>query len=110
MRPSSIMTSDVEAAAAASRNSAHDDDPDAEGVKGGVGTAMGVMIVFGLIVLASGWVFYAYRNPHTKSGQLLIQVRKDSKEGNLHDLNLNFICIQNAINRHGTDERSEKGI
>lgn len=78
VHPSSIMTSDVAAAAApASRNSAHEDDlaaPEGEEAKGGVGTVIGIMIVFGFIVMASGWVLYAYRNPHTKSGQLLIQV------------------------------------
>lgn len=35
-------------------------------------------ILLPIVVMASlvMWVFYAYRNPHTKSGQLLIQVRK----------------------------------
>lgn len=43
--------------------------------KGHVGTAMGIFIPFGLVILVVGWIMYAYRNPHTKSGQLLIQVR-----------------------------------
>lgn len=44
--------------------------------KGGMGTVLGVLIPFGLVFLAVGWVMYAYRNPHTKSGQFLIQVRR----------------------------------
>lgn len=35
-------------------------------------------ILLPIVVMASlvMWIFYAYRNPHTKSGQLLIQVRR----------------------------------
>lgn len=42
--------------------------------KGGISTAMGVLIPMCMIILAISWIVYAYRNPHTKSGQLLIQV------------------------------------
>lgn len=52
------------------RTDEHDED------KGHMGTAMGILIPFGLVVLAVGWIMYAYRNPHTKSGQFLIQVRE----------------------------------
>lgn len=36
-----------------------------------VGILLPIIVVASLVM----WVFYAYRNPHTKSGQLLIQVR-----------------------------------
>lgn len=39
-----------------------------------VGTALGFIVPIAMILGAVLWVFYAYRNPHTKSGQLLIQV------------------------------------
>uniref|UniRef100_A0A336KWP6 CSON001527 protein n=1 Tax=Culicoides sonorensis TaxID=179676 RepID=A0A336KWP6_CULSO len=40
-----------------------------------MGTALGFIIPIGLVLTAVLWVFYAYRNPHTKSGQFLIQYR-----------------------------------
>lgn len=43
--------------------------------KGSVGMALGVFIPIALVLCLAVWVFYAYRNPHTKSGQLLIQYR-----------------------------------
>lgn len=81
VKPTLIRTSDASkssAAAVLSRpglNDGDDDVEDHEEAKGGMGTAMGVLIPFGLVFLAVGWVMYAYRNPHTKSGQFLIQVR-----------------------------------
>lgn len=39
-----------------------------------VGTVLGFIIPIGLVLTAVLWVFYAYRNPQTKSGQFLIQV------------------------------------
>lgn len=34
-----------------------------------------MMVICCLVVTCGGWVLYAYRNPHTKSGQLLIRYR-----------------------------------
>lgn len=42
---------------------------------GSTGTLLGFLIPIGLVLAIVCWVSYAYRNPHTKSGQLLIQVR-----------------------------------
>lgn len=42
---------------------------------GGVSFAAGVLFPCVLVMCLVLWMFYAYRNPHTKSGQLLIQVR-----------------------------------
>lgn len=39
-----------------------------------VGVAFGFMVPICLVFAVTLWLFYAYRNPHTKSGQLLIQV------------------------------------
>lgn len=36
--------------------------------------ALGILLPIIVIASLVMWVFYAYRNPHTKSGQLLIQV------------------------------------
>lgn len=58
-------------ASSASRKSVEEEEDEE---KGAMGTVMGVLIPFGLIFVAIGWVMYAYRNPHTKSGQFLIQV------------------------------------
>lgn len=41
---------------------------------GGYGMALGLFVPIMLVMCLVVWVFYAYRNPHTKSGQLLIQV------------------------------------
>ncbi|KRF97514.1 uncharacterized protein Dwil_GK10263, isoform B [Drosophila willistoni] len=38
-----------------------------------VGVAFGFMVPICLVSVIALWLFYAYRNPHTKSGQLLIQ-------------------------------------
>lgn len=41
---------------------------------GGVGYAVGLLLPCIFVMCSVLWIFYAYRNPHTKSGQLLIQV------------------------------------
>lgn len=38
--------------------------------------ALGILLPIIVVASLVMWVFYAYRNPHTKSGQLLIQVRE----------------------------------
>ncbi len=40
----------------------------------GVGMALGLFVPIIMVMCMVLWIFYAYRNPHTKSGQLLIQV------------------------------------
>lgn len=40
----------------------------------GFGMMVSLVLPIGLVLIAVLWIFYAYRNPHTKSGQLLIQV------------------------------------
>lgn len=42
--------------------------------RSGAGFFIGIFLPIVLIMTLIVWVFYAYRNPHTKSGQLLIQV------------------------------------
>lgn len=37
--------------------------------------ALGILLPIIVVASLVMWVFYAYRNPHTKSGQLLIQVK-----------------------------------
>lgn len=39
-----------------------------------MGVTLGVFIPICLVSCALLWILYAYRNPHTRSGQLLIQV------------------------------------
>ncbi|XP_052893847.1 plexin domain-containing protein 1 isoform X2 [Anopheles moucheti] len=34
-----------------------------------------MLVIFGILLVSGCWVLYAYRNPHTKSGQLLIRYR-----------------------------------
>lgn len=41
--------------------------------------AIGILLPIIVIITLLMWVFYAYRNPHTKSGQLLIQVSLRNK-------------------------------
>lgn len=53
-------------------------------------------ILLPIVVMASLvlWVFYAYRNPHTKSGQLLIQVRYEkSMNSNAFERIFEYIFI-----------------
>lgn len=40
----------------------------------GFGMFLGLFLPILLVSCLAIWIFYAYRNPHTKSGQLLIQV------------------------------------
>ncbi|XP_017002319.2 plexin domain-containing protein 2 isoform X2 [Drosophila takahashii] len=47
----------------------------AEAENKNVGVAFGFMVPICLVFAVTLWLFYAYRNPHTKSGQLLIQFR-----------------------------------
>lgn len=49
-------------------------EPLAHNSAGGFGMVLGLFIPIILIMTLMIWIFYAYRNPHTKSGQLLIQV------------------------------------
>lgn len=39
-----------------------------------MGVTLGVFVPICLVSCALLWILYAYRNPHTRSGQLLIQV------------------------------------
>jgi hypothetical protein len=39
------------------------------------GVVVGVIFIVGALFAVSGWVAYAYNNPHTSSGQLLIRYR-----------------------------------
>ncbi|XP_015041302.2 plexin domain-containing protein 2 isoform X1 [Drosophila pseudoobscura] len=45
----------------------------AQGDNKSVGMAFGFMVPICMVFAVTLWLFYAYRNPHTKSGQLLIQ-------------------------------------
>jgi len=40
-----------------------------------VSSVVGILFLVAFIVCAAGWVFYAYRNPHTSSGQCFIRYR-----------------------------------
>jgi len=39
---------------------------------------IGILIVIVLVAGLAGWGVYAYRNPHSASGQMLIRVRRVS--------------------------------
>lgn len=41
----------------------------------GVSGIIGILLVISLIVGLAAWAAYAYRNPHSTSGQMLIRVR-----------------------------------
>lgn len=41
----------------------------------GVSGIIGILLVVGLVVGLVAWAGYAYRNPHSASGQMLIRVR-----------------------------------
>lgn len=43
----------------------------------GVSGIIGILLVIALIVALAAWAAYAYRNPHSASGQMLIRVRID---------------------------------
>jgi len=42
----------------------------------GVSGIIGILTVIALVVGLVGWGVYAYRNPHSASGQMLIRVRR----------------------------------
>lgn len=58
--------------AKAALSHANDNDAKRSGAGFVIGLLLPIVVVMSLVV----WVFYAYRNPHTKSGQLLIQVNE----------------------------------
>jgi hypothetical protein len=39
-----------------------------------VSSVVGILFLVAMLVGCSGWLFYAYRNPHTPSGQCFIRV------------------------------------
>lgn len=53
----------------------HIDDGTGQSKQNSASFALGILLPIIVIMSLVMWVFYAYRNPHTKSGQLLIQVR-----------------------------------
>lgn len=65
-------TADVKKAALSHTN---DEQPKQNNASFALGILLPIVVIASLIM----WVFYAYRNPHTKSGQLLIQVSILSK-------------------------------
>lgn len=58
------------------------DEPSTEEV-GNVSIAFSFFMPIVLVSLLAFWVLYAYRNPHTKSGQLLIQVSWEAAMGDI---------------------------
>lgn len=50
---------------------------ESETKSGGAGFVVGLLLPLVVVMSLVVWVFYAYRNPHTKSGQLLIQVQSN---------------------------------
>lgn len=42
----------------------------------GVSGVIGILLIVSLIAGIAGWAAYAYRNPHSASGQMLIRVSK----------------------------------
>ena len=40
----------------------------------GVSGIIGILVIISLIAGLAGWAAYAYRNPHSASGQMLIRV------------------------------------
>jgi len=49
-----------------------DDSEDAKASS--VSSVVGILFLVAMLVGCSGWLFYAYRNPHTPSGQCFIRV------------------------------------
>jgi len=39
-----------------------------------VSSVVGILFLVAFIVCSTGWLFYAYKNPHTSSGQCFIRV------------------------------------
>lgn len=70
------MTGETPATSVRNDNDVHisNAEPLAHDDGAGVGMALGLFVPIILVMCLVLWIFYAYRNPHTKSGQLLIQV------------------------------------
>lgn len=52
------------------------DNDDSEDAKASsVSSVVGILFLVAMLVGCSGWLFYAYRNPHTPSGQCFIRYR-----------------------------------
>ena len=72
---------------------------------GSFGFALGVLVPICLLSFLALWIFYAYRNPHTKSGQLLIQVTillyfSNKRHQDEHEYILNVDIPINVWNRY----------
>lgn len=52
-----------------------DSSSDEQHVKMGVSGIIAIIFIITLISGLAAWVFYAYMNPHTTSGQILIRVK-----------------------------------
>lgn len=56
----------------------------------GVSGIIGILLVIALVVGLAAWAAYAYRNPHSASGQMLIRVRRiNVRIYNVIDITLN---------------------
>ena len=55
-----------------------------------MGVTLGVFVPICLVSCALLWILYAYRNPHTRSGQLLIQVSDCVKVNNFQRKHINL--------------------
>lgn len=63
--------------------------------------AIGILLPIVVIITLLMWVFYAYRNPHTKSGQLLIQVSSNNKtKWNVDRKYLGFLMCKAIFTSH----------
>ncbi|KAG1650723.1 Plexin domain-containing protein 2 [Nymphon striatum] len=57
----------------AHKNTDHNQSASSSGVS--VSGLVSALIIVALIIIIVGWIIYAYKNPHTMSGQLLIKYR-----------------------------------
>lgn len=70
----SVATNEMGAKQERSGNSALE-SPNSNKVNMGVSGIIGILTVIALVVGLAGWGVYAYRNPHSASGQMLIRYR-----------------------------------
>lgn len=52
---------------------------DRENIRMGVSGIVAIIFIITTVSGLAAWVFYAYRNPHTTSGQILIRVSEHVK-------------------------------
>lgn len=78
-------------------------DASEDGKTSNVSSVVGILFMVAMVIGIVGWLFYAYRNPHTPSGQCFIRVSSVNFVESMNFANLFFTHFKYSTVPHSGD-------